>query len=362
MERASYRALELSQKIGDIRQQFKALNILSILHYVNGEFDLAYKRAEESLVLAHQAEDPLLIALGQWCQGIALLGFGDFERARFNFEQVIAIYEPHRHHQAIVTFRGIDAGLSSHAYLAICLWYQGYPDQAVAKSREARELGYKMDHSFSLADVLRYGCCEVDKLRRNAPSLKAHSEELIHLAQEKDFSSWYSAGLSCLGESFILTDRIQAGISLVQEGVDGNLSTGVRCSVPGPLLYLVEAYARIGDLERGEKIWTQTCELIEMTGERRWEGELYRMRAMLQRMRGRDRDAEASLKKALEIAHKQSARLVELRAAIDLAHLLEKQERNEEGRQAVKEIYSWFTEGFDTPELNEARKLCAEKV
>ena len=360
MEQASYRALELSQKVGDIQENFKALNILSILHYVNGEFDLAYERAEESLVLARQAEDPLLIAMGQWCQGIALLGFGDFELARFNFEQVIAVYEPLRHHRAIVTFRGIDAGLSSHAYLAICLWYLGYPEQAVAKSREARELAYKLDHSFSLADVLRYGCCEVDKLRRNAPSLKSHAEELIRLSQNKDFSSWYSAGLSCLGESLILTGRIQAGISLVQEGVNGNLSTGVRCSIPGPLIYLIEAYAGMGDLERGEKVWTEVCDLIEMTGERRWEGWLYRMRAMLQRMRGRDRDAEASLRKALEIAHKQKARLEELRAAIDLAHLLEKQERNEEGRQVVKEIYSWFTEGFDTPELKEARRLCTE--
>jgi tetratricopeptide (TPR) repeat protein len=362
MERASYRALELSQKVGDIKQHFKALNILSILHYVKGEFDLAYERAEESLVLARQAEDPLLIALAQWCQGIALLGFGDFELARYNFEQVIAMYEPQLHHRAIVTFRGIDAGLSSLAYLAICLWYLGYPEQAVAKSQEARELAYQLDHSFTLADVLRYGCCEVDKLRRNAPSLRAHAEELIRLAQEKNISSWYSAGLSCLGESLILTGRIQTGITLAQEGVNGNLSTGVRCSIPGPLLYLTEAYARMGDLEQGEKTWNEVCELIETTGERRWEGELYRMRAILQQMRGGDQDAEASLKKALEIAHKQSARLVELRAAIDLAHLLEKQGRTKEGLRLVKGIFSWFTEGFDTPELKEARELCAENL
>jgi predicted ATPase/DNA-binding SARP family transcriptional activator len=357
VEDASIRALELCQQVGNTTQYCQVLNVLSILHYVKGEFQLAYEHAEKAFDLGRQSENQLLIALAQWCLGIALFGLGDYEQARFHLEQVVSFYEPKKHHREFVILRGVDAGLSSLAYLALCLWCLGYPEQALKRSQEALDLAREIDHSFSLADVLRYGCCEVDKLRRDANSLKVNADKLIRLSQEKSFPAWAASGKSCLGGALILLGRLEEGIRLIREGVTENISKDVLCSIPGSLLYLSEAYVRMGEVEQGLSSWAEAFELMERTGERRWEAELYRMKSTLQLMEGCDEEAEISLKKALDVARRQHARLFELRAAIDLSHLWRKQGKVAEARQVVKEIYSWFTEGFDTPELKQAREI-----
>jgi predicted ATPase len=110
-----------------------------------------------------------------------------------------------------------------------------------------------------------------------------------------------------------------------------------------------------GELDQGEKIWKEALELVELTGERQWQAELYRVRSIMDMLQGNDEKAGDSLMKALEIARRQNAKSWELRAAIGLAHLWQKQGKANEARQVVKDVYTWFSEGFDTPELQEAR-------
>jgi tetratricopeptide (TPR) repeat protein len=153
--------------------------------------------------------------------------------------------------------------------------------------------------------------------------------------------------------------RPQEGILLIREGLEDNLAMNVGLYTAASLLGLAEARASLGDPEQGLAELNEALELIEQTGERNWEAEIYRMRSALQMMVGDEKEAETSLQKALEVARQQSARWWELRAAIDLAHLWRKQGKAEQARQVVKEVYDWFTEGFDTPELSEARELCS---
>ena len=359
-EQAATRALELGKQIGNITQFCQVLCEISILYYVKGEYQHALDSAEQAIDLAQQAKDPLLTTLGHWCMGVTLFAHGDYTCARHHLEQVVTLYEPQQHHRSFVSLRGIDAGLSSLAYLACCLWCLGYPDQALQRSQQALEMALAVNHAFSLADVLRYGCCEFHKMRRDAQSLKFNAEELIRVSQEKNFPAWLAAGIYCLGAALVLLEQYEEGISLIKEGVSNELSVGVRCSIPGSLLLLAEAYARLGDLQRGLSTLSQAFEMIEQTNEHHWEAELYRTLSAMQLMQGSDREAEVSLQKSLEVARQQKAKFWELRATLDLANLWRKQGRVEDGRQLVGEIYSWFTEGFDIPELKAARDFCRE--
>jgi predicted ATPase/DNA-binding SARP family transcriptional activator len=359
-ERSITRAYELCMQIGNTTQLCQITTELWIMHYVKGDNQKALEFADQALEVGLQSKDPLLIALGHWGLGVVHYAFGDYTQARDHLEQIISYYEAQQHHRPFVRLVGVDAGLSSLGYLACCLWCLGYPDQALKRSQEALERAHEIKHAFSLVDVVRYGGCEFHLIRREADFLKVNAEELILLAQEKNLPGYLAAGKYCLGGALILLDQFQEGLAFIKEGVEANKAIRLRCSYAGSLCYLAEVFAEQGELDQGEKIWKEALKLVEQTGERQWEAELYRVRSILDMLQGNDEKAEDSLVKALEIARQQNARSWELRAAIGLAHLWQKQGKANEARQVVNEVYSWFSEGFDTPELQEARELCSE--
>jgi DNA-binding SARP family transcriptional activator/tetratricopeptide (TPR) repeat protein len=360
-ERAALRALELSQQVGTVTQLCQILGTLSIYCFVKGEYRTAYDHAERLLNLGQQAGDPLLTGLGYWCLGIICFVEGKYLESRQYLEQTLSFYDTQQHHRDYVLLRGVDVGLSAMAYLACCLWCLGYPEQAMQMSQQALDAAREIQHAFTLADVLRYGCCELHKFRRDGESLKVYAEELIHLAQEKEFPAWLFAGEYSLGEALIFLGQTEAGIGITQEAVRAGLATSVCVSIPGPLCYLTEAYAGLGELEQGLNTWNEAMAIVQQTGEYQWKAELYRVLSKLQLVQGDEEEAEASLKKGLEVARQQQARSWELRVALALARLWCKQGKINEGRQLVREIYSWFSEGFDTPDLIEARELCKEE-
>jgi predicted ATPase len=333
---------------------------IHLLFCEKGEYRTGYDHAERLLNLGQQAGDPLLIGLGYWCLGIICFVEGKYLESRQYLEQTLSFYDTQQHHRDYMLLRGVDVGLSAMAYLACCLWCLGYPEQALHIGQEAVNMAREIKHAFTLSEVLRYGGCELHKFRRDGESLKVNAEELIHLAQEKKFPAWLFAGEYSLGEALILLGQTEAGIEIVQEGVRAELAAGVRVSTPGPLCYLAEAYAGLGELEQGLNTWNDAMAIMQQTGEYQWKAELYRVLSMLQLVQGDEAEAEASLKTGIEVARQQQARSWELRVALALARLWRKQGKLDEGRQLVKEIYSWFSEGFDTPELIEAKALLDE--
>jgi len=358
-EKAYTRARELCQQTGKTSQLCQVLGKLAIFHYVRAEHQRARELGEEALSLAQHAKDPLHVALGHWYLGFVLFCLGEYTTARAHLEQMISFYEPQQHHRSLVFLRGSDAGLSALAYDACCLWCLGYPDQALSRSREALALARELGHPMSLAEVLYFAGCLFNKMRRDAQALEGSSEELMPLSNEK-VPAWSGGGTTRRGEALAMLGQVQEGIAQMREGMAALQSVGVRGYLPGILCSLAEAQAKAGQPEEGLTTLAEALALVEETNEHYWEAELYRLKGELLLMQGDDAEAEASFYKAVEVARRQSAKSWELRATVSLCRLWRKQGRVDEARQMLAEIYNWFTEGFDTPDLQEARALLEE--
>jgi DNA-binding SARP family transcriptional activator/predicted ATPase len=357
---AYIRARELSRQTGKKSQLCRILSEMAILHYVRAEYQRALELGEETLNLAQQDDDPLLLASGHWHLGFILFALGQYESARVHLERTITFYEPQTHHHPFVFLRGSDAGVSALAYDACCLWCLGYPDQALRRSQETLTLARELDHPFSLADVLCYAGCMFNKMRRDARALKDNSEELMRLANEKGLQGWLANGIRHRGEAMAMLGQVQEGMAQMGEGMAAAQSKNIKVSLPGTLSSLAEAQAKVGQADEGLATLAQALALVKETDERHWEAELHRLRAELLLMQGDDDEAEASLEKAIEVARRQNAKSWELRATISLARLWRNQGRTADARQVLGRIYGWFKEGFDTPDLKEAKVLLNE--
>jgi len=359
LKEAYLRARELCQQLGDTRKLSQVLGELSLYYYVRAEHQKARELGEEALYLAEQIEDPMLVALGHWYTGVSLFALGEFTTARAHLQGVIAFYNPELHHRAMVYLRGSDSGVSALAYDACCLWSLGYPEQALIRSQEALALARELDHPFSLADVVCYAGCLLHAMRRDAQALLDSADELLWEAKEK-VPVWTIPGTTYRGEALAMLGQMQEGIALMRQAVAAGQFKGERCCFTETLCALVEAQAKAGQLAEGLATLGEAFSLVEESGERFWEAEHHRLRAELLLMQGDEEGAEASLESAIEVARRQSAKSLELRSTIDLARLWRKQGKPGEGRQVLAEIYNWFTEGFDTLDLMEAKALLEE--
>jgi DNA-binding SARP family transcriptional activator len=364
VEKAYTRARELGQQTGKTSQLCRVVGELSVFYYVRAKHQRARELAEEALSLARRAKDPLLTALGHWHLGFILFCLGEYMTALGHLEQVITFYNPEQHHRSLVVLRGSDAGPSALAYAACCLWCLGYPEQALKQSQEALALARELDHPFSLADVLCYGGCLFNEMRRDAQALKDNTEELMRLSSEKGFPGWLAPGTWNRGKALAMLGQVQEGIAQIREGIAAHQSTGQRCYLSGALRALAEAQAKAGQPGEGLTTLTEALALVEQTNERHWEAELYRLQAELLMMQGDEGQAvlqaEASLHNAIEVARRQSAKSWELRAVTTLARLWQRQGKKAEAQRMLAEIYGWFTEGFDTADLIEAKTLLEE--
>ncbi|HSR34011.1 MAG TPA: AAA family ATPase [Anaerolineae bacterium] len=359
VEKAYTRARELCQQTGEMSQLCRVVGQLAMVYYVRAEHQRARELGEEAISLAQRAKDPLLVALGHWYLGVILFGLGEYTAARTHLEQMISFYEP-QHHHPLVFLSGLDAGLSALAYDACCLWCLGYPEQALKQSQEALALARELDHPFSLADTLHYAGCLLNRMRQDGPALKDHAEELMRLSNEKGFPGWLAEGTSFRGEALAMLGQVQEGMAQMREGMAAMKSIDVRLFLPGTVRSLAEAQAKAGQPEEGLATLAEALALLEETDERHWEAELYRLRAELLLMQGDEAEAEASFQKAVEVARRQQAKCWELRATVSLCRLWQKQGKVDEARQMLAEIYGWFTEGFDSPDLRAARALLDE--
>jgi predicted ATPase len=199
-----------------------------------------------------------------------------------------------------------------------------------------------------------------DELRREPLSLKRHADELIRLSKENTFPTWLASGTFFQGEALAMLGQVREGIEQMQESISELQSLGSLCHLTGALGALAQAYATAGRQEQGLNTVAEALSLVQQTDERHWEAELYRVQGELLLYLGNDAEGERSLGKATEVARKQRAKSWELRAATSLARLWRKQGRGDEPWHLLSEVYGWFTEGFDTPDLQEAGSLLQE--
>ncbi len=182
----------------------------------------------------------------------------------------------------------------------------------------------------------------------------------MRLSNEKGFPGWLGAGHRFRGEALAMLGQVQEGMAQLREGMAAAQSRGARCYLSGRLGSLAEAQAKAGQPGEGLTTLAEALAQVETTDERYCEAELHRLKGELLLMQGDEAEAEASFHKAIEVARRQQAKSWELRATVSLARLWQEQGRMDEARQMLAEIYGWFTEGFDTPDLQEARALLEE--
>jgi predicted ATPase len=256
--------------------------------------------------------------------------------------------------------------MAGFGYNACALWLWGYPTQARAQSAKALSLAQQLAHPFSLARTLYYDTF-LGQLRRDAPAVRAQAEATITVATAQSFAFPQSAGLIMRGWAIAVLEQSAEGLVQIQQGLDMYRSTGAEAQRPHFLTLLAEASGVRGQPEGGMAALDEALTLVEQAGERYYEAELHRQRGELLLLRqaknhpaqgSQDQhEAEVCFQHALDVARQQQAKSLELRAAMSLSRLWQCQGKRQEAYDLLAPIYGWFTEGFDTADLQEAKTL-----
>jgi predicted ATPase len=256
---------------------------------------------------------------------------------------------------------GHDLGVGCRGFAAQTLWLLGYPDQALARLHDALSLAHELSHPFSLA-YARCWAAVASKLRRDAPAVHEHAEATVALSTEQGFPHWAAWGTSLRGWALAMQGQGETGMAQVCQGIAAFRATGAAGVVPFLCTLLAEVSAHLGRTADGLQALAEAYTLVEQHEERWWEAEVCRLRGvLLLRQTGMlQAEAEAWLQRALDVARRQEARSLELRAAMSLARLWQQQGKRNAARELLASIYGWFTEGFDTADLQEAKALLAE--
>jgi len=361
------RALELCEQMGEAPQLFSVMVWLAVQRILRGEHQAARETLEQVFGLAELTEAPTLVARAHELMGWLLVCLGEFASALDHAEYVMDLYAPQRRH-AVAVLYGMDPGVQGLSYASRALWFLGYPEQALKRSRKALALAQELDHPYSLADAQSTGGAMVHLLRRDLQAAQALAEASLTLASEHEFWAFLAQATMQRGRVLAEQGRIEEGIAQLRQGLAAWETMGTRYRRPTFLAWLAEAYGKAGQAEEGLSVLAEALAQVEKTGERYYEAELYRLEGELLLMQdGDEAEAEASFhqaescfQRAVEVARRQRAKSWELRATVSLCSLWQEQGRMDEARQMLAEIYGWFTEGFDTPDLQEARALLEE--
>jgi predicted ATPase len=366
--RAYTRARALCQQVGETPQLFQVLRGVWHCYLLRMELQRARELGEQLLTLAQQVGDPALRLEAHRALGNTLNYLGEFAAAQAHFAQGIALYDPQQHHSHAFRY-GEDPGVACRAYAGMTLWWLGYPDQALQRSHEALTLAQEVAHPSSLGYALFFATW-LHQLRREWHLTHERAEALIALAAEQGFALWIAAGTTMRG--WALTERDhergagqgqgEEGIAQIQQGLAAWRATGAKVFRPYGLALLAAASAQVGQPEAGLNFLAEALAVLDETGERRWEAELHRLKGelLLACSAERDTQAETCFRHALDIARCQEAKALQLRAAVSLARLWQQQGKRTEAHEFLAPIYGWFTEGFDTADLQEAKALLEE--
>jgi predicted ATPase/DNA-binding SARP family transcriptional activator len=359
MRDAHIRARQLCQQLGDTARLCQVLGELALHHFVLAEHQRARAFGEQALDVASRLKDPLLEAMGHWYLGVVLYYLGEYATAQTHLDSVLAFYVPQEHHRSFVLLRGSDVGVSAMAYTACTLWCLGFQEQALRRSQDALALARDLNQPFTLVDALNYAGCIIDIMRRDAQGLKGHAEEMTRLIRDK-VPGWSRTGQLFEGVALVMLGQPREGLEQMREAISVLKTRGAVIDLSMFLCSVAEAQALMGHSEEGLTTLAETLAFADETSEYSHKAELHRLRGELLLMQGDEDEAEASFHTAIDVARRQNAKSWELRATTCLARLWQQQGNTEEARQVLAEIYNWFTEGFDTRDLKEAKALLEE--
>jgi predicted ATPase/class 3 adenylate cyclase len=358
VERVYHRARALCQQVGDTPQLFPVLRGLFLFYLNCGQRQTAQELAEQLLRQAERQPETAPRMLGHYLLGQVLFIRGALEEAAQHFAQAIAAYDLREHRQLAHVY-GIDLGVITRSLGALVLWLRGYPHRALVQSQEAWTLAQEVAHPLSLVLAQVWLAC-LHQFRQEAQAAHDWAAGSITLAVQQGFSAQYVAW-GTMPQGWALTQQGQwaAGMAKLREGSEAALAAGSELWRPYFLALLAEAAGTAGQPEDGLRLLAEARDVMARTDERFYEAELYRLTGVLHLAQApaAQAEAEANMRHALDVARHQDAKSLELRAAMSLSRLWQQQGKRAEARELLAAIYGWFTEGFDTADLQEAKAL-----
>ena len=328
-------------------------------HLGRSEHKLALSLAEQFQKIGEERNDARAQLQGRRANGVTRCYLGEFVAARTLLEQCYGLGAPTRRVMGEILGHRDDLNWPRLlGELAVTLAHLGYIDQARLRLHEALSEARRLGHAQTLAEVLVYASWTLWIIR--LPELQRHAEELLALSTEHGFSLYVGWATVFRGSSLTALGQAVEGLTLLTQGLTAVHATKSVTNTPCALTMFAEAYAKLGQPDEGLKCLAEVARIIETTEERNSEAELHRVRGDLLNAMRDQVAAEQSYHQALAVAQRQSAKLFELRAGTSLARLWRDQGRRSEARDLLAPIYGWFTEGFDTPILQDAEALLDE--
>ncbi|MGH8614200.1 MAG: ATP-binding protein [Gammaproteobacteria bacterium] len=406
VEKVYARAQVLCQQVGEIPQLFPVLLGLWIYTLVRGKPRQARQLGEQLLSPTYSVQSPGRLLRAHTGLGMTLFFLGELAPAHEHLKQSLALYDPQQHRSYSLR-DGQDFGVISLSFSSLILWLLGYPDQALKKSHEALTLAREL-HPFSLVWAL-IAAAIFHQLRREGQAVLQQTETLFALLEKQGFSQFVGMGMIYQGVTLCQQGQAEEGVTQIQQGLAAQQVAGMKLVKPYHLSLLAEGYGKASQPEQGLKVLAEALEEIRSGGEQVYEAEIYRLKGELtlqkfqvpsckfqvgqnpkSKVQGprstktnaqhlnpnsdAEAEAEAYFLKAIEIARQQQAKSLELRAVMSLVRLRQHQAQDHatrtthhavrpaltEAHRMLATIYNWFTEGFDTADLQEARTLLEE--
>jgi predicted ATPase len=340
---------------------FSALYGLWLANFMAFNGDVVRELAEQFLALAEKQGGTVPLMIGHRVMGLSLLCAGDMAEGRAHYDQAIALYDPGAHRPLAARF-GADIGVAILSYRPLALWTLGYPESALADAEhalgDAREIGQVATLLFALGG----GGLWILILCGNYAAATAQADELVALAVEKGAVLWQALAILHQGLLLVLTGKASDAVQMMNSGIAAMRSAGSTTWIPWESSFLASAYAELGQFDDAWRTIGEAVMAVETTKEKWCEAEINRVAGEVA-LKSPEPDAakaKAYFERALAVARQQQAKSWELRAAMSMARLWRDQGKVSEARELLAPVYGWFTEGFDTRDLKEAKALLEE--
>jgi class 3 adenylate cyclase/predicted ATPase len=356
-----HRARELCEQAEETPELFPVLWGLWVLYMGRAEHEKAQELAEQCLSLARRLDDPALLLEAHLALGDSWFHLGQLSQAHAHFEQIIRLYDPQQHHALAFRYANMDPGVVGLVFAGLTLWLLGYPEQALERANEALTLAQNLEHPYTLARGIYYTTF-MHQWRREWQVVYERATTAITVATAQQVALVLAVGPIMRGWALAMQGQEAEGLTQLCQGLDAYRATGAAFQRPHFLGMLAEVHRSLGQPEAGLTALSEALALVETTGERYYEAELHRLKGelLLQHAAPEMSHAETCFQQALDIARRQQAKSLEMRAAMSLSRLWQQQGKQAEARALLGPIYGWFTEGFETADLQDAKTLLDE--
>jgi class 3 adenylate cyclase/predicted ATPase len=353
-------AERLGESLEDPLLLFSVLYGFWAVDYIAFNGDLMCGLAAQFLALAEKEKATIPFMVAHRVVGISSLCTGDMVEGRAHYHQALKLYDAAKH-RSLATRFGQDIRVSILSYRSIALWMLGYPEASLADADQALRDAREINHAASLMFAL-FVTWGTHSLLGNYAAADAQADELVAVAEEKSSLYWNAFGRMEQGGVLALTGKASDAVHRITSGITALRSTGATTSLPIWLSYLAKAHADLGQFDHA---WCRIGEAIvavEKTKERWWEAEVNRIAGeiVVKSPKCDTAKVERYFERALSVARAQQAKSWELRASMSLARLWREQGKRDDARNLLAPVYGWFTEGFDTLDLKEAKALLDE--